>query len=451
MGDRKSYYLCTLCRINHNYKGHKYTPKHTQLLQQKLKKEQKRIDEIKFFLKNKVVAVPESTNEKEYTFFQTGAEEERKDSFWCYFCQYEIKNLGCTHVHYDTLRHLSSSEHHKKVQKFFTENVPEKKIREQIEQSNSKTKKKNPASEEQEEWMKASSYLISKSQFKQYSSKDTSDDEEEVKVVLQPEPLKASVPSNTTTSVTTETTTSSPLTPQVHQTLISPLGILQNPTGWHEGKRVWGGGIIKVVILPFSLFDVFLFSCVFLLCHFPPSLHLFKQIHKTMNSLTITQVKKTSWIPWELDNLEDEALTYTHDFMGTEGIVKFSAIATARKNALTAKAGNIHTGATPPWMSKDDEEEGKVKGDEGKKKLSGGDSDDEDLSYLLPKNTATNKAWKSKGRIGADVTIDRSVKDDDNWLPNFGGVWQAGPRKESLREMRRQLNKEKKDGGKGHF
>lgn len=30
------------------------------------------------------------------------------------------------------------------------------------------------------------------------------------------------------------------------KTLTSKLGILQNPTGMHQGNRVWGGGIIKV-------------------------------------------------------------------------------------------------------------------------------------------------------------------------------------------------------------
>jgi len=31
-----------------------------------------------------------------------------------------------------------------------------------------------------------------------------------------------------------------------YTTLTSDRGILQNPTGWHEGDRVWGGGIVKV-------------------------------------------------------------------------------------------------------------------------------------------------------------------------------------------------------------
>jgi hypothetical protein len=30
------------------------------------------------------------------------------------------------------------------------------------------------------------------------------------------------------------------------KTIICPNGILQNPIGFHEGKRVWGGGIVKV-------------------------------------------------------------------------------------------------------------------------------------------------------------------------------------------------------------
>ena len=46
------------------------------------------------------------------------------------------------------------------------------------------------------------------------------------------------------------------------KTVVSKHGVLQNPTGWHEGKRVWGGGIVRI----------------------PPQ----------------------EWIPWPIDN-EDEA------------------------------------------------------------------------------------------------------------------------------------------------
>ncbi len=36
------------------------------------------------------------------------------------------------------------------------------------------------------------------------------------------------------------------LDPALYKTVTSDKGILQNPTGWHEGERVWGGGIVKV-------------------------------------------------------------------------------------------------------------------------------------------------------------------------------------------------------------
>jgi len=39
------------------------------------------------------------------------------------------------------------------------------------------------------------------------------------------------------------------------KTLINEFGVLQNPTGWHEGKRVWGGGVVKDKNVFFSDFN----------------------------------------------------------------------------------------------------------------------------------------------------------------------------------------------------
>ncbi|XP_004297558.1 PREDICTED: TITAN-like protein [Fragaria vesca subsp. vesca] len=99
-------------------------------------------------------------------------------------------------------------------------------------------------------------------------------------------------------------------------------------------------------------------------------------------------------------------------------------------------SGNVHTGALPPWFAAEEEIQ---------------------LSIPLQRVSATplplsNQAGKSKKlnpkRVGAAWAERRKrememeqrgeiVKNDydANWLPNFGGVWQSGTRKEARKEF----------------
>ena len=48
--------------------------------------------------------------------------------------------------------------------------------------------------------------------------------------------------SNNNSSLSNPTNGSAPIIPK---TVTNNLGIMQNPTGFHNGQRVWGGGIVK--------------------------------------------------------------------------------------------------------------------------------------------------------------------------------------------------------------
>ncbi|XP_030077550.1 coiled-coil domain-containing protein 84 [Microcaecilia unicolor] len=100
--------------------------------------------------------------------------------------------------------------------------------------------------------------------------------------------------------------------------------------------------------------------------------------------------------------------------------------------------GNVHSGATPPWLMQDDAEatesrlqencfNSEIKGTEEKEKL-----------RKLPPN-----------RVGAN--FDHSSQTDEGWLPSFGRVWNNGRRWQSRHQFRRENDEKRavrRKGGK---
>ncbi|XP_078661363.1 centrosomal AT-AC splicing factor-like [Branchiostoma floridae x Branchiostoma belcheri] len=80
--------------------------------------------------------------------------------------------------------------------------------------------------------------------------------------------------------------------------------------------------------------------------------------------------------------------------------------------------GNVHTGATPPWLWKDNDKE--------VTDISGASPSNE----IGPTGEDLQKHKKQKtlpeGRVGA--SFDRGASSGEEWLPSFGRVWQVGRR-----------------------
>ncbi|ORX59985.1 hypothetical protein BCR36DRAFT_401550 [Piromyces finnis] len=107
---------------------------------------------------------------------------------------------------------------------------------------------------------------------------------------------------------------------------------------------------------------------------------------------------------------------------------------------------NIHNdNSTPPWMldnseseSNSEDEKLNIKLNINKKKNNGpivGPSLDLYMDYKEKKR----KSKLNPKRLGN--TIDRDKKISKNWMPNFGGIWNSGPRSTTRKEF---LNKLKK-------
>jgi len=94
----------------------------------------------------------------------------------------------------------------------------------------------------------------------------------------------------------------------VYKTVQNEQGILQNPTGWHEGQRVWGGGIVKY------------------------------------------RPESTQWFPWMMDSVDDssnKSATSSNNAMAP----KFQTAEAYGENLtcigipeLKKGEGNVHTG-----------------------------------------------------------------------------------------------------------
>ncbi|RDD36852.1 Coiled-coil domain-containing protein 84, partial [Trichoplax sp. H2] len=202
---------CEICRINHCCgKKHKYSNKHKKKVDILLEKFQQHIASIREFLVKPVV---------EDGDYQTNL------TFWCHICRSSVtKNITndqVTVINGGSLEHLASSEHYKNMHKFW--------IRHGIDNN----KKKE--------------FYILKDDFSKY--KVTLDqvlgqmfDKREEDTLKLAQEIKQQEQNRTSISKLHQDVQHHAVT---YTTVTSSLGILQNPTGWHDGTRVWGGGIVK--------------------------------------------------------------------------------------------------------------------------------------------------------------------------------------------------------------
>ncbi|GLE01591.1 hypothetical protein PINS_up010421 [Pythium insidiosum] len=159
------------------------------------------------------------------------------------------------------------------------------------------------------------------------------------------------------------------------RTLTSPDGILQNALGVHDGVRVWGGGIVKI--------------------------------------------RKSEWLPWGIDLLVTAELERQLDAGAGAGSATVTAtvtmhrvteralahgLATVPRVAWGDAVANVHSvAAVPPWMV---------------------DTEDEYRS----RNQRVASASTAPPTDDVFARLATSAYDEKTWLPNFGSVWQDGPR-----------------------
>ncbi|CAN6204957.1 unnamed protein product [Urochloa humidicola] len=105
----------------------------------------------------------------------------------------------------------------------------------------------------------------------------------------------------------------------------------------------------------------------------------------------------------------------------------------SRGNLNSGPKANVHTGAPPPWLKANEHDPknlllrncGPLKGKSRK---------------LNPKRVGA--AWAERRRAEMEMEKRGEIvpeTSDSSWLPNFGGVWQSGTRKESRKDFEKRL------------
>ncbi|NXC71801.1 CCD84 protein, partial [Anhinga anhinga] len=97
----------------------------------------------------------------------------------------------------------------------------------------------------------------------------------------------------------------------------------------------------------------------------------------------------------------------------------------------TEGKGNVHTGAKPPWLTEEEEEE------DGSKQQIGPSYEE----FLRQKEKQKLKKLPA-GRVGAN--FDHTSQTGDSWLPSFGRVWNHGRRWQSRHQFRTESGEKKK-------
>ncbi|CAO2826979.1 unnamed protein product [Amaranthus hypochondriacus] len=96
---------------------------------------------------------------------------------------------------------------------------------------------------------------------------------------------------------------------------------------------------------------------------------------------------------------------------------------------------NVHSEVVPPWL----EGIGPCNGQWSGSRVIGAQNNNNKTSKLNPKRVGA--AWAEKRRLEMEMEKKGEVivnGVNDNWLPNFGRVWQSGSRKESMKEFKKE-------------
>lgn len=104
--------------------------------------------------------------------------------------------------------------------------------------------------------------------------------------------------------------------------------------------------------------------------------------------------------------------------------------------------GNVHSGMLPPWLENSEDSGFKV---QIRPVVGSGVSSLKESAKskkLNPKRVGA--AWAEKRKMELEMEKRGEIVQnygDENWLPNFGRVWQSGSRKESRKEFEKEKSK----------
>jgi len=359
--------FCTPCNLSHTQgKGHIYSKKHQEKLEIYLNRQCEKIKSLKYFLKNPIrishATLPDGTNPNK--------------NFWCFACDCDIDNSKNNFLCFEALKHLSGNKHKRKVEAFWKE-CGAYLIKDVLKKTKAKFCVGKPK------------YIEFLRLIKSYDVDEVQEDAPITTDDIQKLYTNSLIPS--LSSSTNGKFVPAPSDSKVYKTVKNTLGILQNPTGWNNYERVWGGGIVK-----------------------------FR--------------KEGQWLPWPID-LDDESDQSGQGVMGGWNVQSKpqeeqprleilkgidhnqkiqiqgfgSNLTSLGTISLSPGEGNVHTGATPPWLL---DNSGK-------------------LRRIPTRSDQRRRNSKQPQKLGWDIIRTGQITAGRNFLPNYGGVWESGSRSES--------------------
>ncbi|KAI8799354.1 coiled-coil domain-containing protein 84 protein [Cladochytrium replicatum] len=332
--------FCGVCRRNDVGKGrsHARTRGHQEKVSALMERQKEKLEKLKTFLRD-VIIVSDSV---------------QQPVIWCMFCDLSVRaqkdqfsEIACAHI----FQHFGSKAHYKKLVEFLRRNFVGKD--------------------------RAVQYMVSKEELAEFHSKSE-------KAVEEGRLAKSrSVAKHSETLLVQPSVRPPESRKPMILTIISPLGVKQNPTGRDEnGARVWGGGIIKLSTSQWKPWDVELDTENE---DWSPERALKGQKQLPMGNWSI----RTGGM---LDHSGGGTSKYTVKAFG-------KGLSSIERRPLQPGQKTVHDEtAVPPWLQVDDVTE--------------------------------SQPAKTSREIGVDVeafwrtkNVSDPASDDPAWLPRFGGLW----------------------------
>ncbi|XP_072049878.1 centrosomal AT-AC splicing factor-like [Amphiura filiformis] len=126
--------------------------------------------------------------------------------------------------------------------------------------------------------------------------------------------------------------------------------------------------------------------------------------------------------PWQRNNHNNPSVVPISR-KATSSVLDSGGLTSIGVQVLKAGEGNIHTGATPPWMMRDE--------DDNTNHMLGPSLDDYNKHLERERKRKLNP-----NRVGAN--FDHVTATRDEWLPSFGRVWNQGRRWQSRHQFKKE-------------
>ncbi|KAI4336323.1 hypothetical protein L6164_014862 [Bauhinia variegata] len=383
--------FCKVCNLNHDQGlRHKYFPNHQKRLSPFLSRFQKKISDIRFFLKNPTTIRPEHAS---------------RNRFWCVMCDTDIDELGSSFACANAIHHLASVNHLKNLKQFLWKYGGDK--------------------------HKLDAFRILDTDLAKWEKKCTALTDDAVSLS---EGSQGAVfgPSSDIHNQVNYGNIDSFENIYSHSVKSYPSnGVLplQYYTNEHQVSYSGLSGGANADLLSHSVAS----SLPLETCS-GASTYVLKDfaVDRSFDSLPYNGRQSSS------DGCSSNKGVYEggrmvsggSSYQGLQVLTGISTVPTENSG------GNVHSGAPPPWLEAS-------KGIQfHSKPVLGGLSSSNKSKKLNPKRVGA--AWAEKRKIELEMEKrGEAVRNecDANWLPNFGRVWQSGSRKESRKEFEREKQK----------